>query len=112
MPSLISSRHTAGQASAVAIRWASVVFPDPAGPLTTTSVGNLSNASVGRRERAPRMARAEEPVRAARSVTPGDVVLGGADLPRLQHGVHDAPRPLDLVEPQKRRVVAFQHVEQ
>jgi hypothetical protein len=30
----------AGQPTADAIAWASVVFPDPAGPLTTMSVGS------------------------------------------------------------------------
>src|ERR1700733_4171729 len=40
MPSLISSRETAGQPTAEAIAWASVVLPDPAGPLRTTSVGS------------------------------------------------------------------------
>jgi hypothetical protein len=36
---LISSRQIAGHPTAFAISWASVVFPDPIGPLTTTSVG-------------------------------------------------------------------------
>jgi hypothetical protein len=39
MPSLISSRQMAGQGIARASAWASVVFPEAGGPLTTTSVG-------------------------------------------------------------------------
>jgi hypothetical protein len=40
MPSLISSRQMAGQPTAEAMAWASVVLPDSAGPLTTMSVGS------------------------------------------------------------------------
>ncbi len=39
IPSLISSRQMAGQPTARAIAWASVVFPEPGGPLTTIRVG-------------------------------------------------------------------------
>src|SRR2546423_4363934 len=39
MPSLISSRQIAGHGIAPASACASVVFPEPGGPLTTTSVG-------------------------------------------------------------------------
>ena len=39
MPSLISSRQIAGHPIAAATRCASVVFPVPGGPLTTTSIG-------------------------------------------------------------------------
>ncbi len=39
IPSLISSRQIAGQPRAAASRWASVVLPEPDGPLTTTRVG-------------------------------------------------------------------------
>jgi len=39
IPSLISARQIAGQPTAVAISWASVVFPEPGGPLTTIRVG-------------------------------------------------------------------------
>ena len=44
MPSLSSSRHSAGQPTAAASRWAGVVFPDPAGPLTTINVGRLMSS--------------------------------------------------------------------
>ena len=40
MPSLISSRQMAGQPIIAAKRCASVVLPDPAGPLTITKVGS------------------------------------------------------------------------
>ena len=66
----------------------------------------------GGMQRAPRVARAQEAMRAARPVAPRDVVLGGARLPRIEHRLHDPPRPLDLVETQERRVVALEHVEQ
>ena len=36
----------AGQPTADAIAWASVVFPDPAGPLTMTSVGSAAILAV------------------------------------------------------------------
>ena len=39
IPSLISSRQIAGQPTARAISCASVVLPEPGGPLTTTKVG-------------------------------------------------------------------------
>jgi len=39
IPSLISSRQTAGQPTARATSRASVVFPDPGGPLTMTRTG-------------------------------------------------------------------------
>src|SRR6185436_17295157 len=61
--------------------------------------------SVGRDERSPGVARPEEAMGAARTVGPGDVVLGRADLPRVEHRLHDPPRPLDLVEAQEGRVV-------
>ena len=54
MPSLISSRHTAGQPRACAKAWAKVVLPEPAGPLTTTSVGIPTSDSVT--PRGPRQA--------------------------------------------------------
>ena len=44
MPSLISSRQRAGQPIAAANRCASVVLPDPAGPLTITKVGHAPAA--------------------------------------------------------------------
>src|SRR5829696_826464 len=44
MPSLSSSRDSAGQPTAAASRWASVVLPDPAGPLTTINVGRLTSS--------------------------------------------------------------------
>jgi hypothetical protein len=43
MPSLISSRQTAGQPTARAIWWASVVLPEPGGPLTIIRVGVISH---------------------------------------------------------------------
>ncbi len=46
IPSLISSRQMAGQPTADAIAWASVVFPDPAGPLTMMSVGSAAILAV------------------------------------------------------------------
>src|SRR5262245_537408 len=39
MPSLISSRQMAGQPMAAASEWASIVLPEPGGPLTTMRVG-------------------------------------------------------------------------
>jgi hypothetical protein len=39
MPCLISSREIAEHPSAAASLWASVVLPEPGGPLTTISVG-------------------------------------------------------------------------
>ncbi len=39
MPSLIASRDTTGQPRAAPTAYASVVLPDPAGPVTRTSVG-------------------------------------------------------------------------
>ncbi len=39
IPSLISSRQIAGHPIAAATRCASVVFPVPGGPLTTTTIG-------------------------------------------------------------------------
>src|SRR6185436_14617084 len=46
MPSLSSSRHRAGQPTVVASRCASVVFPDPAGPLTIIKIGRPACGSV------------------------------------------------------------------
>jgi hypothetical protein len=43
---LISSRHRAGQPIIAANRCASVVFPDPAGPVTITNVGRLAGSSI------------------------------------------------------------------
>ena len=72
----------------------------------------LGAASTRRHERPPRVTGAEEAVLAGGAVAAGDVVLGRAGLPRLEDRVDDAPGPLDLVEAQERRVVAFEHVEQ
>src|SRR3954471_4169379 len=41
---LISSRQIAGQPSAWAISWASVVLPEPGGPLTTARIGAVISA--------------------------------------------------------------------
>jgi hypothetical protein len=41
MPSLISSRQIAGQPIAAASPCASVVLPEPGGPLTTTRIGPI-----------------------------------------------------------------------
>jgi hypothetical protein len=49
MPSLISSRQRAGQPIVAANRCASVVLPDPAGPLTITKVGRPTGSSLTRR---------------------------------------------------------------
>ena len=55
IPSLISSRQMAGHPTADAIAWASVVFPDPAGPLTMTSVGREDIlAVIAERRNVPR----------------------------------------------------------
>ena len=46
IPSLISSRQMAGHPTAEAIAWASVVLPEPAGPLTMMSVGRGDTLAV------------------------------------------------------------------
>jgi hypothetical protein len=46
IPSLISSRQMAGHPIAEAIAWASVVLPEPAGPLTMMSVGRGDTLAV------------------------------------------------------------------
>src|SRR4051794_20047970 len=63
-------------------------------------------------ERAPVVARAEEAMLAGRSVAARDVVLRRPVLPGIEDGLDDAPRPLDLVEPQEGRVVTLEHVEE
>src|ERR671916_135252 len=45
MPSLMASRDTTGHPRAVPTAYASVVLPDPAGPVTRTSVGRPKPAS-------------------------------------------------------------------
>src|SRR5262245_9498108 len=99
MPSLISSRQIAGQPTARA-RWcASVVLPDPAGPLTTMRVGDgtprswhvssrmlASTQAAGRRPRGAPRGR-----RRLRSVQPPGERLDLEALP-----AHPQPGALDL----------------
>src|SRR5256885_15640231 len=59
MPSLISSRQMAGQPIAAASRCASVVLPEPGGPLTITRVGSIGTLCQAARN--PR--RGQEPAR-------------------------------------------------